>query len=235
MIDRLLLYIRRRETPLAERAYRLGKAARGISMPVIPGLHQALYQERRLRLTLWQNILRIVYWEPLFKSQCEQVGCNLRLLGGIPQLMGARIRIYIGDDVAISGVTTFVGSKMADAPVLAIGHGSSIGYQTSIITGHGVYIGNHVLIGNRVFLAGDDSHPLDPVERAANRPPRQEDVRGVWIEDGVWVGEGATILKGVHVGKGSVVGAHAVVTRDVPPYSVVAGNPARIVKRITAG
>jgi acetyltransferase-like isoleucine patch superfamily enzyme len=231
-IDRVILQIRRRETPMAERLYRLGKALRGLHMPVIPGLHHALYDERRFRLALWQRIMRMVYYEPLFKTQCERVGRNFRLLGGIPLLMGTRIRIFIGNDVTISGVTTFIGSKMADAPVLAIGHESSIGFQTTIVTGHGVHIGEHVMIGNRAFIAGDDGHPLDSVERVANRPPQKEDIKGVWIEDAVWVGEGATILKGVHVGKGAVVGAHAVVTRDVPPFSVVAGNPARVVKYV---
>lgn len=52
----------------------------------------------------------------------------------------------------------------------------------------------------------------------------------VVIEDNVWIGEYAAILKGVTVGKGSIVAAHAVVTKDVPPYSIVAGNPAVVVK-----
>ena len=50
------------------------------------------------------------------------------------------------------------------------------------------------------------------------------------IEDEVWVGGGATILHGVTIGRGSVIGAGAVVTKSVPPYSVVAGNPARVIR-----
>ena len=53
------------------------------------------------------------------------------------------------------------------------------------------------------------------------------------IEDHVWVGQDAVILKGVTIGKGAVVGAFSVVTRDVEPWTVVAGNPARVVKRLT--
>lgn len=52
----------------------------------------------------------------------------------------------------------------------------------------------------------------------------------VVIEDGVWVGCNVVILKGVTVGRGSVVGAGAVVTKDVPPYAVVGGNPAKLIK-----
>jgi acetyltransferase-like isoleucine patch superfamily enzyme len=144
--------------------------------------------------------------------------------------MGNPIHLIIGDDVTISGVTTFVGSKLVSRPVLEIGSGSYIGYQTGIVTGRGVYIGRHVLIANRVFIAAEDNHPLEPIARMKNEPPRLEDIKSIWIEDYVWVGEGATILKGVRVGQAAVVAAHAVVTKDVPSYSVVAGNPASVVK-----
>jgi galactoside O-acetyltransferase len=52
------------------------------------------------------------------------------------------------------------------------------------------------------------------------------------VGDDVWIAEGATLLGGITVGEGAVIGAHAVVTKDVPPRTVVAGNPARVVKEI---
>jgi acetyltransferase-like isoleucine patch superfamily enzyme len=230
MLDNFMVKIRRRESPFYARLYRLAKALQTIHIPVIPGVHHALYNERRLRLTAWRAFIRVVYYEPLFKTRCAQVGTNLRLLGGLPLLMGNPIHLIIGDNVTISGVTTFVGSKLVSQPVLKIGNGSYIGYQTGIVTGHGVYIGRHVLIANRVFIAAEDNHPLDPIARMRNEPPRQEDVKSIWIEDHAWIGEGATILKGVRVGQAAVVAAHAVVTKHVPPYTVVAGNPASVVK-----
>jgi carbonic anhydrase/acetyltransferase-like protein (isoleucine patch superfamily) len=183
---------------------------------------------------VWGTFMRISYYEPMFKTRCERVGRNFRLIGGIPLLMGKPIRIRIGDDVTICGITTIVGSTMVEDPILEIGSGSYVGYQTTIVTGDGVHIGNHVLIANRVFIAGDDSHPIDPVTRVENRPPCLQDVKSVRIEDGAWIGENATVLKGVHIGKGAVVGTHAVVTKDVPPYTIVAGNPARVVKTLEA-
>jgi acetyltransferase-like isoleucine patch superfamily enzyme len=183
---------------------------------------------------MWNNFLRVLYYEPMFKTRCERVGRNFRLIGGIPLLMGNPMRIRIGDDVTISGVTTFVGSKIADSPFLDIGSGTHIGYQTAIVTGRGVHIGQHVLIANRVFIAADDLHPIDAVARRSNRPPAPEDVREIWIEDDAWIGEGATVLKGVRIGKGAVVGAQAVVTKDVSAYTIVAGNPARVVKTLEA-
>jgi acetyltransferase-like isoleucine patch superfamily enzyme len=231
-LDQWMLRVRRRETPFYDRVYRVAKAARCFHFPVIPGLHHVLYHERRMRHAVWSNFLRVFYYEPMFKTRCERVGRNFRLIDGIPLLMGNPIRIRIGDDVTISGVTTFVGSKIVDGPILEIGSGSYIGYQTTIVTGAGVHIGNNVLIANRVFIAGDDSHPPDTAARVENRPPVIQDVKSVHIEDAAWLGDSSAVLKGVHIGKGAVVGAHAVVTKDVPPFTIVAGNPARVVKTL---
>ncbi|HKN88570.1 MAG TPA: hypothetical protein VJV04_17025, partial [Nitrospiraceae bacterium] len=63
-------------------------------------------------------------------------------------------------------------------------------------------------------------------------PPLPIDIKSVWIENGAWIGEGATVLKGVRVGYGAVVAAQAVVTKDVAPYTIVAGNPATVVKQL---
>src|SRR5581483_6375816 len=79
-IDQLLIKIRRRETPWADRAYRFAKALRRIHLPVIPGLHHLLYEERRLRRTLFGTLGRVLYYEPLFRTQCAQVGRNFRLI-----------------------------------------------------------------------------------------------------------------------------------------------------------
>jgi acetyltransferase-like isoleucine patch superfamily enzyme len=56
-------------------------------------------------------------------------------------------------------------------------------------------------------------------------------VSEIVVEDGVWIGGGAIITAGVHIGRNAVVGAGAVVTKDVPPYSVAIGNPAKVVKQ----
>lgn len=57
--------------------------------------------------------------------------------------------------------------------------------------------------------------------------------RPVVIDDDVWIGSRVTILPGVHIGKGSIIGAAAVVTHDVEPYTIVGGNPAKLIKKRT--
>lgn len=82
-----------------------------------------------------------------------------------------------------------------------------------------------VFIGPKVNLI-TINHDINPDNRAATYG------RPIVIEDKVWIGINSTILPGVKIGYGAIVGAQSVVTRDVPPMTVVAGNPARIIKRI---
>jgi len=94
-----------------------------------------------------------------------------------------------------------------------------------------------------VTVVDHDSHSLNWTERQHDvadwtRGVKRWDsvtVRPVRIGNKTWIGFGASILKGVSVGEGAVVGANAVVTRDVPPYTVVAGNPARVVRQLKQG
>ncbi|RFA25156.1 hypothetical protein CAI21_19880 [Alkalilimnicola ehrlichii] len=60
----------------------------------------------------------------------------------------------------------------------------------------------------------------------------ERDVAPVIIEDDVWIGNNCIVLKGVRIGRGAIVGAGAVVTKDVPAYCIVGGNPARVLKRL---
>jgi len=102
-------------------------------------------------------------------------------------------------------------------------------------------IGSHCLISWNVGIADSDFHPLDPAQRLIDsqalapffkdRPPRPKlKTAPVTIKDNVWIGMNATILKGVTIGENSVVAAGSVVTKSVPPNTVVAGNPAVAVK-----
>ena len=89
----------------------------------------------------------------------------------------------------------------------------------------GITIGDGVFIAPKVNLI-TINHDPDPDNRSATYG------RSIIIEDKVWIGINATVLPGVRIGYGSIVGANSVVTHDVPPMTVVGGNPARFIKKI---
>lgn len=89
-------------------------------------------------------------------------------------------------------------------------------------------IGNDVLIASDVFICNYDHGMDNLMESYLNN---ELTIGSVIIEDGVWIGEKAIVLKNVTIGEHSIVGAGAVVTKSVPPYSLVVGNPARVTKK----
>lgn len=89
----------------------------------------------------------------------------------------------------------------------------------------GIYIGDGALIGSFVVLA-TINHGLNPAQRSDNHPSP------IHIGKNVWLGSHCTVLPGVTIGDNSVIAAGAVVTKDVPAYSVAAGVPARVIKKI---
>jgi maltose O-acetyltransferase len=99
--------------------------------------------------------------------------------------------------------------------------------QCTILDCNEVHIGHHVMIGPNVQIY-TAAHDL----RAAARIQGWEVAKSIVIEDNVWIGGGAILLPGVRIGRNAVVGAGAVVTRSVPANTVVAGNPARVLRAI---
>jgi acetyltransferase-like isoleucine patch superfamily enzyme len=89
--------------------------------------------------------------------------------------------------------------------------------------------GNYVLMARDVAFVGRDDHRFDVVGSPVWESPRGDTLKVV-VEDDVWIGHGAIILSGVTIGRGSVVAAGAVVSKDVPAYAIVGGNPAKIIK-----
>lgn len=121
-------------------------------------------------------------------------------------------------------------------PRIAIGDRVSINYDCHIGCVNEITIGNDVLLASRVYIS-DHSHGA-PDYHDIDVPPSARKVfsKGpVVIEDGVWIGEGACVLPGVRIGRHAIVGANAVVTRDVPPYAIVGGVPARVLKTLSPG
>ena len=89
----------------------------------------------------------------------------------------------------------------------------------------GITLGNGVFIGPKCNLI-TINHDVDPENRSATYG------RPIVLEDKVWLGINVTVLPGVRIGYGSIVGANSVVTKDVPPMTIVAGSPAKVIKKI---
>lgn len=165
-------------------------------------------------------------------------------------------------DTVSFGVTSFCLNKTGIKSNISIGHHCdiharicvsgkngkiNIGNNTTI-RGHSlvgaienITIGNNVIISNHVTIYDNNNHPTNPEVRIKMCESGfysdlwswdKSEHAPVVVGDNVWIGEYSTILKGVTIGKGAVVGCHSLVTKDVEPYSIVAGNPAKKVKSL---
>jgi len=139
--------------------------------------------------------------------------------------------IFIGDNTFIMHraelhVYNFRGLPQSG---IWVGKNCFIGEFVVIRGQGGVHIGDYVLFAPQAQVLAVNHLFDDPA-----RPVISQGIsaQGIVIEDGAWIGAGAIVLDGVRVGRGAVVGAGAVVTRDVPPRTLVAGVPARVVRRL---
>ncbi|AKT43238.1 GNAT family N-acetyltransferase [Chondromyces crocatus] len=175
---------------------------------------------------------RVFVSEPLLKSYAKEYGSNVHSGTWIHWIRGNG-DLILGDNVTLDGRVVIVfASRFSERPVLHIGDGTTISHECRFTVGKSVRVGKDCRIAARVFMFDSNGHPADPETRLAGAPPPEEEVRPIVIEDNVWIGTGAMIFPGVTVGEGSVVSAGAAVISDVPPYTVVAGNPARVVRSL---
>lgn len=165
-----------------------------------------------------------------FASKLAACGRNTRF-GNVEFATGHR-HIKVGSETVFLPHLFLTAWGVEDDTVkLSIGSHCSIGAYCHISAYNHISIGNYVLIGKWVSIVDNDHGKTDkdnlcmpPLERSlSSKGP-------IVIGDNVWIGDKATILSGVTIGESAVIAANAVVTKDVPAYSVVAGNPAKTVK-----
>ena len=118
--------------------------------------------------------------------------------------VGSEATIEIGDDVGMSGCSITAREK--------------------------VIIGNRVLIGSGALVFDNDAHPICPTNRRYNNKGIMS--KPIILHDDTFIGARAIIMKGVEVGEGSIVAAGSVVVKSVPPFTIVGGNPARVIKEL---
>jgi len=183
-----------------------------------PRFRRALRAVTSPSLLLWTMNARLQLY------RCTSLPMTVRLRGN------ARIenyggRIEIGDRVLIDGRTVLVEMVAHRGARIEIGERTYLNYGVSISAHESVSIGRRCQIGNYTIIMDNDYHDVaDHLSLGESAP--------IVIEDNVWIGARATILKGVRIGANSVIGAGAVVTRSIPPNSVAAGVPARVIREL---
>jgi acetyltransferase-like isoleucine patch superfamily enzyme len=135
-----------------------------------------------------------------------------------------------GDNVTIGSKAIIRPSNIYGGAIgegLVIGNNSNIGPYSYIGCSGLITIGNNVMISPRVSIYAEN-HNFDDAELAMKEQGVTRE--SVTIQDDCWIASNSIILAGVTIGTGSVIGAGSVVTKDIPAFSIVAGNPARIIK-----
>jgi acetyltransferase-like isoleucine patch superfamily enzyme len=196
--------------------------------------------------SLWLRVVRRCWFLP-HTLKLAQVGHGASI--GRKAWIEGYARIVVGDHAVISdfchlkadtGASIVIGKRSRIEPYALIqtfGGFVSIGDDCTVnpycvLYGHGgLEIGNDVHIATQVVVI-----PANHIFEDPGRPISQqgETASGICIEDDVWIGAGVRILDGVRIGRGSVIGAGAVMTRDVAPFSVAVGVPARVVNKRSA-
>jgi len=159
----------------------------------------------------------------------------------------ARIRNARGDSgkIVVGAHTHVLGdlSTFAHGGEIRIGKWCYIGEASRIWSAASIELGDRVLVSHSVNIFDSLTHPIQAAARHAQVKSIFEeghplslslDESPVRIGDDAWIGAGAMVLRGVTVGEGGIVAAGAVVTKDVPPYAIVAGNPAVVVRELSA-
>lgn len=193
-----------------------------------------LFPYSRMSL-FWRRITVFLYTSWIVRD-FKHFGKNLGVIPFFSLLRGGQYisignRCTIGAGVELTAWDSYQGQKFC--PEIVFGDNCSIGEGAHITAVISIRLGNNVLTGKRILIT-DNSHGVFE-EGMLDVPPILRPLNskgGITIEDNVWIGEKASIMPGVHIGKGVIIACNAVVTKDIPPYCVVAGVPAKIVKKL---
>jgi acetyltransferase-like isoleucine patch superfamily enzyme len=161
--------------------------------------------------------------------------CGAVVLFGYPYRLGGPEHISIGTrfkalyNLRLEAIDYRDGVRFS--PEIIIGDNVSCGSDFHIGAINKVVIGNNVLLASRIYIS-DHSHGEITKDELAIAPNKRLlfSKGAVIIEDNVWIGEGVAILPNVTIGRNSIIGANAVVTKSFPPFSIIAGNPAKLIR-----
>ncbi|GLO63435.1 acetyltransferase [Vibrio sp. MACH09] len=209
----------------------MAKKTRGFELPSIAIINIPLYHLYSAIKNALSEITRVFLNTPAFKGRVQQCGRRLYLYTGVPYISGP-LHIEIGDDCRISGQTTFSGRSASGSPMLRIGNNVGIGWQTTIAVGSKVIIEDNVRIAGRSGFYGYPGHPIDAKHRAEGAADTDDQIGEICLKRDVWLASNVSVMAGVTIGQGTIVAAGSIVTKDLPPFVLAGGNPARVIKSL---
>ena len=219
--------------PLLALARRLRRGVREFTLPAPRVVVFPVVLLFKAVTSVVHYLARIVVCEPYFKAHCTRCGRGVRTDIFLHWIQGNG-RLIVGDDVLVDGKSSFsFAARYVDHPTLDIGDRTAIGHNCLFTVADRITIGRDCRLASDVVLFDSAGHASDPAARRTGAPAPAEEVRPIEIADNVWIGRRAIVFPGVTIGQGSIVSAGAVVISDVPPNTVVAGNPARKIGVLT--
>lgn len=185
----------------------------------------------RVFFNISEILHRIVISKKLRTSYLVYVRKHMEIIGSKYIHVGKRFSA--GSDVKIEAWDHHINEKYS--PEIVIGDEVFFNNRTHISAINNMKIGNGVLVGSDVLIC-DNNHGRNDNITELNIPPQKRKLYSkgsINIEDNVWIGDKCVILGGVTIGTGAIIGAGAIVTKDIPAYSIAAGNPAKVIKNIS--
>ena len=186
-----------------------------------------------LRKLIYRSLFRRMGKSIYIQNGVELLGaCNVEIGDGVHLFKGVRVdalghlnnQITLKDGVSVE---RSVDIGALDNTHIFIDKGTFIGVGACIAGPGNVKIGKRCLIAAHSGIFANNHNYADPFNYIADQGVTR---KGITIEDDCWLGHAVTVIDGITIGKGSVIGAGSVVTKDIPPYSIAVGTPARVIK-----
>jgi acetyltransferase-like isoleucine patch superfamily enzyme len=232
-VNSLIFKIKRSNSPVFRFAKKIFVAVFNPTVPPLPRFLRAplraAYEFHFLVVICYRGLLTIFYRNPLFQGRCASFGKRVGV-EGLPYVSG-HVEIHVGDDVQIGGRLSIASGGIFGQPKLILKDRCAIGWLTTITVNSEIVIEEDVIVSYDCRISDSDAHPREADLRAAGGRPDPKDVKPVRLCRYAFIGNGSHIMKGVTIGEGATVGANSVVISDVPPYTLVMGNPAEVILR----
>ncbi|MFB9217299.1 acyltransferase [Vibrio sinaloensis] len=230
-LNHFKVWLKENDKPIYRNLFLILKTVRACDLPTPRWLNKVIYLIHSTLNNLLGATARVFIHTPAFKGRLSHYGRGLYLFGGVPFVSGP-LDISIGHDCRISGHTTFSARPQTLNPTLIVGNNVDIGWQSTFAVGRRIILEDNVRIAGRAFLFGYSGHAMDAELRAKGEGDDEQDIGDIILKKDVWLGTNVTVCPNVTIGEGTIVGTGSVVTKDLPPFVVAVGNPAKVVRHL---